>query len=107
MAWTHRRLLTEQLGTLMSGALGGVLHTNTLSRRRLRTIYQNLCWAFGYNPAAILAVAARLLDPIVAGAVMAFSSVSVVINSHAAGATVAPRVRRHAGLRTQPGVRRP
>jgi P-type E1-E2 ATPase len=67
--------------TLMSGDLDGVLSALDLSRRTLRTIRQNLGWAFGYNLAAIPLAAAGILPPIVAGATMAFSSVSVVSNS--------------------------
>jgi len=67
--------------TLLSGDLQGVVTALVLSRRTLRAIYQNLGWAFGYNTAAIPLAAMGLLNPIVAGAAMAFSSVSVVTNS--------------------------
>jgi P-type E1-E2 ATPase len=67
--------------TLMSGDLDGVVSALELSRRTLRTIRENLGWAFGYNLAAIPLAAAGILPPIVAGATMAFSSVSVVLNS--------------------------
>jgi Cu+-exporting ATPase len=74
--------------TLMRGDLDGVVTAVDLSRRTLRVVKQNLAWAFGYNvvliPVAagvLYPVAGVLLSPILAGAAMAFSSVSVVTNS--------------------------
>lgn len=67
--------------TLLSGDLGSVVSAVSLSRRTNRTIRQNLFWAFLYNCAAIPLAMFGLLSPAVAGAAMAFSSVSVVLNS--------------------------
>ncbi|HLF99681.1 MAG TPA: heavy metal translocating P-type ATPase [Acidimicrobiia bacterium] len=67
--------------TLLSGDLRGVATAIRLARRTFRTIVQNLGWAFGYNVAALPLAVVGALDPIIAGAAMAFSSVSVVSNS--------------------------
>ncbi len=67
--------------TLVSGDLRGAADAIRLSRATLRTIRQNLAWAFGYNIAAIPLAIAGLLSPLVAGAAMALSSVSVVANA--------------------------
>ncbi|ETZ57055.1 copper-translocating P-type ATPase [Mycobacterium avium MAV_120709_2344] len=56
--------------TLMSDRLDGVVSAIGLSRQTLRTIYQNLGWAFGYNTAAIPLAALGMLNPVVAGAAM-------------------------------------
>jgi Cu+-exporting ATPase len=72
----------------MRGDLRGVTAAIELSRRTVRIIKQNLAWAFGYNliliPVAagvLYPVAGILLSPVLAGAAMALSSVSVVLNS--------------------------
>lgn len=73
---------------LVRGDLRGVSNAIRLSRRSLRTMKQNLFWAFIYNAAAIPVAAGALyplfgvlLSPILASAAMAFSSVTVVTNS--------------------------
>jgi P-type Cu+ transporter len=74
--------------TLMRGDLHGVVDAIQLSRRTMRTMKQNLFWAFVYNVIGIPVAAGALypafgllLSPILASAAMAFSSVSVVTNS--------------------------
>jgi Cu+-exporting ATPase len=67
--------------TLVSGDLRAAADAIRLSRRTLRTIKGNLFWAFAYNVAALPLAAAGYLNPIVAGAAMAFSSVFVFTNS--------------------------
>jgi len=74
--------------TLMRGDVAGVVVALELSRRTIQIVKQNLGWAFGYNilliPVAagvLYPLAGVLLSPILAGAAMAFSSVSVVTNS--------------------------
>ena len=79
--------------TLVSGDLRAAADAIRLSRATLRTIKQNLAWAFGYNVAALPLAAAGFLNPVIAGLAMALSSISVVAN--------ALRLRRF-GLRSAP-----
>ena len=67
--------------TLVSGDLRGAADAIALSRRTLRTIKGNLFWAFAYNVAALPLAAAGYLDPLIAGAAMALSSLFVIGNS--------------------------
>ena len=67
--------------TLVRGDLRAAPDAIRLSRATLRVIKENLAWAFGYNVAAIPLAAAGLLNPLIAGAAMALSSVSVVLNA--------------------------
>jgi Cu+-exporting ATPase len=67
--------------TLLHGDVSKIAEAVLLGRSTLAAIRQNLFWAFGYNVVAIPIAAAGLLNPIIAGAAMALSSVSVMANS--------------------------
>lgn len=82
--------------TLMGRGLWGLVRALVLSKATIRTVKENLFWAFAYNALGIPAAALGRLPPVYAGAAMALSSVSVVLNSL--------RLRR-VGRRGQPWVR--
>ncbi|MEY4864185.1 MAG: hypothetical protein RLZ51_2280 [Pseudomonadota bacterium] len=67
--------------TLMRGEVGLVADAIGISRRTVHKIHQNLFWAFGYNVVGIPLAAAGMLSPMIAGAAMAMSSVSVLANA--------------------------
>ena len=86
-AGTDIAMETAQI-VLMRGSIAGVLTAIELSRATLRNIRQNLFWAFAYNSAgipiaagALMLVGGPLLNPMIAAAAMALSSVSVVTNA--------------------------
>lgn len=67
--------------TLIRGDLNSIADAMIMSRKTMKNIKQNLFWAFAYNTVGIPIAAAGFLAPWVAGAAMAFSSVSVVLNA--------------------------
>ena len=67
--------------TLIRGDLNSIADAILMSKKTMKNIKQNLFWAFGYNVIGIPIAAVGLLAPWVAGAAMAYSSVSVVLNA--------------------------
>jgi Cu+-exporting ATPase len=67
--------------TLVKGNIANVSETIELSSNTIKIIRQNLFWAFGYNTVAIPVAALGKLNPMIASAAMALSSVSVIVNS--------------------------
>ena len=92
--------------TLVGGDLRTAADAVRLARRTLSTIKGNLVWAFGYNVAALPLAMAGLLNPMVAGAAMALSSVFVVSNSLAAAALQLRRLASSARRRSRSTVSR-
>ena len=66
---------------LLNNKIGDVVKTFVLSKKTMRTLKQNLFWAFIYNTIGIPLAALGLLNPMIAALAMAFSSVSVITNS--------------------------
>ncbi len=91
--------------TLLHGDVSKIAEAIALGRSTLSTIRQNLVWAFGYNVVAIPIAAAGLLNPILAGAAMALSSVSVMANSLRLR-TKGRRIARETGNPYAPGANR-